>query len=122
MEENKGNSFNAAPQVQFPEVIKIEPCTSNHCANGHKWPAQVALAGCPGCGAAVLMVRMVNCPVCNEPTKRFVLRTDHTNQGWGVAAICRGQQGAAETNVIELERHASEEVAEKWDETTGRMK
>ncbi len=115
-------SFNAGPKVNFGEVVRIEPCTKNECSHGHKWPAQLALANCPGCGGQVLMVRMVNCPVCNEPVEKFTLRTDHTNQGFGIAAICRGQQGAAESNVIEMKRNAAADVIEKWDETTGRMK
>lgn len=122
MKENKGNSFNAGAQAQFGEVIKIEPCTKNECANGHKWPAQLALANCPGCGSQLLMVRMINCPVCNEPTEKFTVRTDHTSQGFGIAALCRGQAGAAESNIIEMKRNAVAEVIEKWDEVTGRMK
>lgn len=122
MEENKENTFNAGAVAQFPETVKIEPCTKNECPNGHRWPAQLALANCPGCGAQILMVRMTNCPVCNEPTSKFALRTDHTNQGFGIAALCRGQQGVAESNLIEMNRNAAAEVIEKWDETTGRMK
>lgn len=122
MEENKANSFDAGPQAQFGEVIRVEPCTKNECSNGHKWPAQMALANCPGCGGHILMIRMVNCPVCNEPTEKFTLRTDHTSQGFGIAAICRGQQGAAESNIIEMKRNAVAEVIAKWDEISGRMK
>jgi hypothetical protein len=122
MSENTENSFNAAPTANFGEVVKIEPCTRNECVNGHKWPSQLALANCPGCGSQLLMVRMVNCPVCNEPTTKFKLRTDHTSQGFGIAAICRGQAGAAETNVIDMERHAVEDCIERWDAETGRMK
>src|SRR6266550_8615979 len=120
MEENKAvggqESFNAVPQVNFGEVIKIEPCTKNECSQGHKWPAQLALANCPGCGGQVLMVRMINCPVCNEPTQKFTMRTDHTSQGFGIAATCRGQQGAAESNVIEMTRNAVADTIARWDE------
>ena len=125
MSENQQNqqaSFDVnAPRAIFPEVVKIEPCTRNECSNGHKWPAQLALAACPGCGAQILMVRMICCPVCNEPTTKVKLRTDHTSQGFGIAALCRGQNGAAETNFIEMERHAAQEVEEKWNPETGRM-
>lgn len=114
-------SFDASAKASFPEVVKIEPCTCNECANGHKWPAQLALAACTGCQAPILMVRMINCPVCNEPTKSFKLRTDHTSQGFGIAALCRGQAGMAETNFIEMTRTAAEEVVEKWNAETGRM-
>ncbi len=114
-------TFSAAQVAQFQEVVKIEPCTRNECTQGHKWPAQLALANCPGCGSQLLMVRMINCPVCNEPTKKFTFRTEHTNQGFGIAAVCRGQHGAAETNIVEMVRNAAEEVAEKWNPETGRM-
>lgn len=122
MADEQQTSFNAGPTAQFGEVVKIEPCTRNECANGHKWPAQLAVANCPGCGAQLLMVRMINCPVCNEPTKTFKLRTDHTSQGFGIAALCRGQAGPAESNVIEMTRHAVADCIEKWDAETGRMK
>jgi len=119
--ENEQVTFDGGPKVQFPEVVKIEPCTSNECLNGHKWPAQLAIQPCPGCGASILLVRMINCPVCNEPTRVFRMRTDHTNQGFGIAALCRGQKGPAESSLIEMERHATEEVMKNWDEKTGRM-
>jgi hypothetical protein len=119
--ENKEVTFDAGPKAQFPEMIKIEPCSSNECLNGHKWQPQLALAQCPGCGGPILMVRMVNCPVCNEPTKVLRFRTDHTNQGFGIAALCRGQRGMAESNMIEMTRGASQEVEKVWDEVTGRM-
>lgn len=114
-------TFDALPKTGFPEVVKIEPCTNNQCANGHRWPAQMLVQPCPGCGASVLLVRMINCPVCNEPTEKFFLRTDHTGQGFGIAALCRGQKGPAESNLIEMTRHAHKEVMEVWNEETGRM-
>ena len=122
MPENQQVSFDVnGPKASFPEVVKIEPCTRNECVNGHKWPAQLAIASCTGCGAPMLMVRMVNCPVCNEVVSKFTLRTDHTSQGFGIAAICRGQHGPAETNFIEMTRNAAQEVEEKWNPETGRM-
>jgi len=119
--ENKENSFDAGPKASFPQMVKIEPCSSVECGNGHKWAPQVALLQCPGCNGPILGVRMINCPICNEPVKTFRLRTDHTNQGFGIAAICRGQRGAAESNLIEMTWHAAEEVEKVWDETSGRM-
>src|SRR5260370_40358008 len=115
-------SFDAGVKAQFPEMVKIEPCSSNECSNGHKWPPQLAIQNCPGCGGQILLVRMINCPVCNEPTLKFRFRTDHTTQGFGIASLCRGQKGQAESNLIEMTRNAVAEVIEKWDETSGRMK
>ena len=113
--------FDAGVKAQFPEIVKVEPCSVNECEAGHKWAPQMALQNCPGCGGQILLVRMINCPVCNEPTKKFKFRTDHTNQGFGVAALCRGQKGLAESNLVEMDRAAAREVMEKWDEASGRM-
>jgi hypothetical protein len=120
VEEQK--SFDAGIKATFPEMIKIEPCSSNECVNGHKWPPQLAIQNCPGCGGQILLVRMVNCPVCNQETRKFRLRTDHTTQGFGIASLCRGQKGQAESNLIEMTRNHAEECMANWDETTGRMK
>jgi len=121
--ESKEKDFDASiPVMNFPEMVKIEPCSSNECANGHRWPPQLAIANCPGCGGQILMVRMINCPVCNEPTKKFRMRTDHASTGFGIAALCRGHVGQAESNQIEMERKHTEQVMENWDEVTGRMK
>ena len=121
MEESK--DFDVGPQAQasFQEVVKIEPCSANECPNGHKWPPQFALQQCPGCGGTIVLVRMINCPVCNEPPAKVRFRTDHTAQGFGVAALCRGQKGMAESNQVEMIRHAHEEVMNNWDEKSGRF-
>lgn len=76
---------------------------------------------CPGCGGQILLVRMQNCPVCNEPTKVFRMRTDHTTQAMGIAALCRGQRGPAESNLIEMTREAAEDTVKRWDPETGRL-
>jgi len=111
-----------APKVKFQEIVRVEPCSYNSCKNGHRWPPQFQLAQCPGCGAPFVAVRMVNCPVCNEPTKSRKFRLDHTGQSFGIAALCRGQAGMAESSFIEMESTAAAEVETRWDETTGRMK
>ena len=125
MPEGSATTFDAGPQqpmVKFPEVVKVEPCSSNECVNGHKWPPMLQLAQCPGCGGPLIAVKMINCPICNEPTKTVKLRTDHTGMAFGIAALCRGQGGMAESNFICMERHAAKDVEEKWDPETGRMK
>ena len=105
----------------FPAMVKIEPCTSNECVNGHKWPAQLAIGTCPGCGCQFLAVRMLNCPVCNDPVKKFKMRTDHTLPQFGVAAVCKGQGGQAEVNIVEMLREHASDCMKKWDPETGRM-
>ena len=85
-------------------------CTSNSCATGHIWPVVVAIAKCPGCAQAVLAIKMVNCPICNEPTQRTVLRTDHMPHGGALTAICKGAASLADVGQIELlRRHAQAE-------------
>src|SRR5713226_7147173 len=107
-------AFDAGPKAEFPQVFKIKPCSSNECTNGHTWAPQLLLQQCPGCGAPILLVRMINCPICNEDVKTFRLRTDHTNQGYGIAMICRGQKGMAESNLIEMQRHHSDDCIANW--------
>lgn len=69
----------------------------------------VQFAKCPGCSGPVLVVKMENCPICNEPTKKLNLRTDHVSSGMGVSAMCKGVASRGEIGVIELERqHASQ--------------
>lgn len=119
--ENPPAEFNAGQKLNFPEVVRIEPCSYNVCVNGHKWPPQLAIGQCPGCGGSFLAVRMINCPQCNEPTVSMQLRTDHTCPGMGIAATCRGQKGLSETMFIRLDRGHAAEAIEKWDEKTGRM-
>ena len=108
-------------EAQFPEMVKIEPCSFNQCANGHKWPVQLALQQCPGCGAMMLLVRMVNCPSCNEPTLRMQLRSDHCTPQMGIPALCRQQRGQGVSTMIVMERTAHEDVEKRWDPATGRV-
>lgn len=121
MSENTQDTFNAGQKINFPEIVKIDPCTYNECTNGHKWPMQLAIAQCPGCQAPILGVRMVNCPVCNEPVSKVKVRTDHMAGGMGIAAVCRGQKGLAEVNFVEMIRNAHVECMNKWNEESGRM-
>lgn len=72
--------------ISFPEVAILHPCSYLECANGHQWGAMLALAKCGhgtaqgwmGCGAPILAVKLVNCPVCNEPNTKFKIRIDNT--------------------------------------------
>ena len=72
--------------VAYPEVATLRPCSYLECTNGHQWQAMVAVAKCgygtpqgwAGCGAPILAVKLVNCPVCNEPNTKFKIRIDNT--------------------------------------------
>lgn len=119
--ENSQETFDGGPKVNFPQFVKIEPCSYNECKNGHKFPPQLAIGQCPGCQGPILAVNMVNCPICNEPVDNITLRTDHTKQGMGIPAVCRQQRGLSEVVIIKLKRNHADEAVEKWDEATGRM-
>jgi hypothetical protein len=56
------------------------------------------------------MVKMANCPYCNEPVEKTVLRTDFLPRGAGVAKRCLGEMVYGESMSIELERQYAQEV------------
>lgn len=82
----------------------VTSCSYNECLSGHKWPATLALAKCPGCSGGVLAVQKSNCPLCNEPIIRTSLRSDFLPRGGGVAARCAGQAGIGDSLDIDLQR------------------
>ena len=97
----------------FPEQVKVELCSWNRCAAGHKWPVTAGLAKCGGCGGMVLAVKMENCPVCNEPSEGTQVRTDYLPHGGPILMVCRGQaHPVAMTNMIEIERTHAKEIEE----------
>lgn len=85
-------------------------CTYNECLSGHKWPATLAISKCPGCPGHLLAIQKTNCPFCNEPITRTVLRSDFLPRGAGVSARCSGQPGGGESLDIEMVRHQWREV------------
>lgn len=90
---------------EFPEKPKITACSSNICTNGHEWQPETGLTGCPGCQSPMLVLRTVQCPICNEPIAKVRLRTDHLPKGGAVTPICKGSDSLAEVLILELERH-----------------
>lgn len=84
------------PTSLFPERQTLRLCTANVCTNGHEWVPNVALARCGyatqqgwnGCGAPVLMVKVENCPQCNEPVKELRFRSDETPPTPFVIPLC----------------------------------
>jgi hypothetical protein len=110
--ENEGG-----PQVHFPEVITLKPCSENVCSRGHSWEPKMVIAKCGqpgpngkwiGCGAPVVVTKLENCPVCNEPTVRMRFRTDHVPAGaGGVQPVCvPGVTNRWEITEVELVREA----------------
>lgn len=99
-----------APQEQG------QVCSMNVCEAGHSWPPELAVTKCPGCAAQIIVAKMVNCPICNEPTAKLVYRMDHLPHGGTVMPMCKGSASLAEVTEVTLERrHAAEEQAQYKD-------
>jgi hypothetical protein len=118
LSDGTGDSAPLPPTSPFPETEpppRLNPCSYNQCLSGHIWPAIMALAKCPGCTGAVLAVQNTNCPFCNEPTVRSVVRSDFLPRGGQVIARCSGQVGIGESLDIEMSRNG-------WQESEKSMK
>jgi len=59
-------------EVQFPDLPSLG-CGGNTCSNNHTWPLIAQLATCPVCKGSVLIMKMSNCPFCNEPSTQVGL-------------------------------------------------
>ena len=94
---------------EFGEVPPHSPCSANVCPNGHEWAPIFGLGKCPGCASPILVVKMVNCPVCNEPVRALRYRTDHMPHGGQLTPMCLGVASLAEVTVVELERHHAQQ-------------
>jgi hypothetical protein len=105
----------------FGDTVLIEPCSECVCSQGHKWAPQLALAKCPGCSSQVLALRLINCPVCNEPQKSIKFRTDHVVGAPNIVAACRGPVGASNIAFVTLDIHHSENAEKYWNQETGRV-
>ena len=84
----------------FTEPPKVEACSYFLCTNEHKWNPTVGVAKCSGCGAPILSLKMEQCPICNEPSSRMMLRSDHLPQNGAIQPLCRGGSTLAEVNHI----------------------
>ena len=94
----------------FGETKPTVLCTWSECIRGHRWVPVMALVKCSGCEGPSLMVKMQNCPYCNEPVARMSLRSDHLPSGQGVAKRCKGEKPAGESITIEMKRELWKEV------------
>ena len=103
----------ASPEISFVEPTKLDPCSFSECTAGHRWPPQVALAQCPGCQGPILAVQKLQCPFCNEPVARTVLRSDFVPRAAGVAKRCQGQSPYGESIDLEMQRVQWREVESK---------
>jgi len=98
------------PVANFPDSAPTSRCSENVCANGHGWIPEIQTAQCAGCKCPIVLVRMVNCPTCNEPVDHLRFRSDHLPAGGVVTPICRGSASLAEVSSVEITRlHAQTE-------------
>lgn len=93
------------PPVEFPELAPVRFCSFNECSSGHRWPPTLIAQPCPGCQGPILAAQKTQCPFCNEPITRTVLRSDFIPRGGGLVARCAGAAPIGETMDIELIRH-----------------
>lgn len=100
------------PVVDFGPDAPAVSCSWNECTDGHRWPPAMQVTGCPGCKAPILAVKMVQCPVCNEPVTKLVFRSDHMPHGGQVTPMCRGAASLNEVLMVAIDRgHAASEAA-----------
>ncbi len=102
-----------APNAPFPLGVDPPPtpevCSYHVCLAGHKWPMTLAVTKCPGCASSLLAVQKTQCPFCNEPCVRSVLRSDFVVRGGGISARCTGQP-VQESLDIEMARSSWEQA------------
>lgn len=100
----------------FPEVAQIRDCSFIDCPNGHQWQPTLALVKCGngtpqgwnGCGKPILGIKMELCPICHEPSRRLVLRVDHTPPAPYPIPMCiPGSATLAEVQMVEVRFRSS---------------
>lgn len=95
----------AQPEPIFPPLpASPTPCSFSECSAGHRWPPRLAIVTCAGCGGPCLATEMVNCPSCNEPATRMMLRTEHLTRAMGLSKSCCGETSQGESGVMVSQR------------------
>ena len=89
------------PFVPTPNVEGV--CSWVECSNGHRWVPEVAISRCRGCKGPIVALRMVGCPVCNEPASKHGLRVEHIVDGAWLGRACMGEKGLGEGSFMEVE-------------------
>ena len=106
----------------FPETVLIEPCSENTCSSGHKWAPQLVVTQCPGCKVPMMAIRMINCPICNEPQKQVKFRVDHVVGQQNIVPACRTKDvGTASVAFVTLDIKHAENAEKYWNPETGRV-
>lgn len=98
--------------VDFEEPRTPTPCSFQECTRGHRWPITLTIAPCPGCSGAVLAIQKTQCPYCNDPVSRTVLRSDFIPRGAGLSKRCLGHPPTGESMDLEMTRVAWKEFEE----------
>lgn len=94
----------------FPPPVVATLCSWNLCSAGHRSRPTAAMVECPGCGSPTIVVKLENCPICNEPLVQSSFRSDMVPRGGGLAKRCKGENPRGESVDIVLERGHWEEV------------
>lgn len=79
-------------------------CSWASCSNGHQWMPELAISKCPGCKSPIVAIKMVNCPICNEPAAQHGLRAEHVTTGGWIGKACQGQPSLGETSYMAIDR------------------
>ena len=97
-------------EIAFPTATTPSLCSWSECLNGHRFVPTAVVATCSGCGAPTVAIQKTNCPYCNEPTVKTVLRSDFIPKGGGMAKRCSGETVNGESVDIELARAQWREI------------
>lgn len=66
-------------------------CSYQECVNQHRWSPQIAVTHCQGCKTPLVAMRMVNCPICNEPAVKTNIRVDYLASAHPVVQKCKNE-------------------------------
>lgn len=80
------------------------PCSYNECTKAHRWPVELAISQCSGCNSQMIARRLTNCPYCNEPAEKIILRLDHLANAAEVKKACKGEPVPTWSGTIEIMR------------------
>lgn len=98
----------------FQPPPTIKPCSWLQCKAGHRWPPDLIVTKCPGCGGPYIAIRQQGCPFCNEPVVEVNLRTDFVPTGTGAVPRCKGAKVMGETVDQQIIRQAHTEAEKNW--------
>ena len=86
---NDNHTETAPEHMEWAQQAQTIQCSVQICPNGHNWCPQLAITHCKGCQSPILALRMLNCPVCNEPPVSTQLRVDHLGGAHPITKVCQ---------------------------------